>query len=543
MAISRISSSATAASSASVSVAEGDIIIVFAYNAGGVTVPSLPLGWTNINSGTNVGGGTNRSYRSGYRAAGVSGLSSTGTWTDATNIAWIVLRGADPSVPIGNSATDSKNNAATSVTYPAVTRTADVTGQWFIGMAGRATAAAQLSTAPSGMTNVASNPATPHVAVHSTESAPGANWASGDVSGFSASSKFSSIVIEVLPPHMTVTASASDSFLDSHSGTLSAAQDGSNIVLAPYGDSNPNQVIVGQWDGGAGDTTVTEGFLEFDLTGLIASGDTIDSAVIRTTRADFNAPVSDPGPIEFRLYDFGADVDTGDFVTRAGLAAATLVASGSPGSLITTPLDTAFDFAVSSPSSITKNGKTRMVVASERQRTSVAPALGGAAETYDFYASENATVGKRPQLVINYTRAPTSLGALVLTPVLSGTGTVQDTRTGAGEMTLTPSASGAGGVPTKGSGLIMLSPTLAGAGQLNRTSGAGDLTLYHSLAGAGVQKHAQTTAAVSLVPSFSGLGEVGPAPTPWSPPGVSAGTVTIKLLSSTAFFDFTPPDA
>jgi hypothetical protein len=202
LALSRIGQGSVAAASGSPTVAAGDLVVVLAYNSAGTTIPSLPTDWTNINSAANSGGGTNCAARCGYRVAPTGGLSSTGTWTNATHLVWLILRGQKVSGPIGGNAINGGNNAATTVTYPAVNLTGGQTGQWLLGMAGRATADNTLATAPSGMTNHTDIGAPTRAAAHSTDDVRSTNWSATNVGTFGASAKFSAIVIEVLeePP-------------------------------------------------------------------------------------------------------------------------------------------------------------------------------------------------------------------------------------------------------------------------------------------------------------------------------------------------------
>lgn len=66
----------------------GDLLIGYAFRDGSNTAPSLPSGWTNgDNSGAN-----SCSARLGYKVATSSGETS-GTWTNATSLIIVVLRG------------------------------------------------------------------------------------------------------------------------------------------------------------------------------------------------------------------------------------------------------------------------------------------------------------------------------------------------------------------------------------------------------------------------------------------------------------------
>lgn len=98
------SASAAATSVAIPTHAVGDLIVIFAYRDGSATAPSKPAAggtvpaWNDINSG--AGANTNAS-RSAYFVATATN-HTTGTWTNATGIAAIVLRG-QAATPIGAS--------------------------------------------------------------------------------------------------------------------------------------------------------------------------------------------------------------------------------------------------------------------------------------------------------------------------------------------------------------------------------------------------------------------------------------------------------
>jgi hypothetical protein len=176
MALSRITQGAAAASSGSVSVAEGDLLVVFAYRSNSATAPTRPSDFDEIATVANSGGGANSSMRAGYKVAGAGGFSGTGTWTNATHLAWVVLRGQHATTPIGESATHGGNNANQSIRYDACGETAEQSGHWYLGFAGRTAGHETVATAPDGMTHVAAAPATPLVAAHATDGEHAGDW-------------------------------------------------------------------------------------------------------------------------------------------------------------------------------------------------------------------------------------------------------------------------------------------------------------------------------------------------------------------------------
>jgi hypothetical protein len=90
----------------------GDLIIGVAYGA--ATTPSLPAsGWTNI-ANTDGGGA---SIRAAWR---IYATEASHTWTNATDISYHLYRNCHATVPIGNTATSTANNAST-WTVPTIT--------------------------------------------------------------------------------------------------------------------------------------------------------------------------------------------------------------------------------------------------------------------------------------------------------------------------------------------------------------------------------------------------------------------------------------
>ncbi len=147
MALSFVSSTAySAASGALPTFAAGDLALVAAYRDGSNTAPSLPAGWLNVASS----GANTNSMRVGYRV--LQGTdTSTGTWTNATEIQVMVLRGqATPHV--GGVGSGGANNS-NAIIYPALTMTVTDGTSWVIGFAGHRTATDVNAKAATGMTS------------------------------------------------------------------------------------------------------------------------------------------------------------------------------------------------------------------------------------------------------------------------------------------------------------------------------------------------------------------------------------------------------
>lgn len=95
----------------------GDLAIVWAHNSASTTTPTLPGTFTNINNGA----ANSISLRCGRRVI-QAGDTSIGTWTNATQVVVIVLRGVNQTTPInGNAMTNG--SASASVNFASLTLT------------------------------------------------------------------------------------------------------------------------------------------------------------------------------------------------------------------------------------------------------------------------------------------------------------------------------------------------------------------------------------------------------------------------------------
>jgi hypothetical protein len=168
MAISFVGAAAAAAASVALPSGwqVGDLAVVFAHRDGSTTSPSLASGWTNIQA---AGANTN-SARSGYRVL-QSGDTTTGTWTNATSIIVVVLRGHDPSSPIG--AFTQTGAQSSSMAFNALTLQVGDGTSWVLLMGGHRTATDVHTTALSGTTNRSGS--TNDICAHTAEDV--ASWA------------------------------------------------------------------------------------------------------------------------------------------------------------------------------------------------------------------------------------------------------------------------------------------------------------------------------------------------------------------------------
>jgi surface protein len=90
----------------------GDLILGFAFRDGSTTSPTRPSGWTTIDTAS----GTSCSAALGYKVA-ASGSETTGTWTNANTVIFLVYRGAETNGQTVIFA--DSTGVGTTVTYPA----------------------------------------------------------------------------------------------------------------------------------------------------------------------------------------------------------------------------------------------------------------------------------------------------------------------------------------------------------------------------------------------------------------------------------------
>jgi hypothetical protein len=143
----------------------GDIIIGWAFRDGSTTNPTLPAGWISLTSRD----GTSCSARMGYKIA-ASAAETTGTWTNASVVAFAVYRGArsDGAVdPVADWAFDTGTSSTVNYDGNNITLNSDRT--WVAAFVGHRSTDTTIETAPSNLTNVTSYAnATAEVAIHDT---------------------------------------------------------------------------------------------------------------------------------------------------------------------------------------------------------------------------------------------------------------------------------------------------------------------------------------------------------------------------------------
>jgi hypothetical protein len=149
MTISYISQASAASDSVTLGThAAGDLLLVFAYNDGSATIPSLPSGWLNLHNVTAATG----SYRIGFKVATASSETS-GTWTNADGVIAVVYRSdAGLVLPAFYSVNTSTSATLNYTSIPAVNNRENV-DQWVMGLAVMRNDTNAIETPPTNMTN------------------------------------------------------------------------------------------------------------------------------------------------------------------------------------------------------------------------------------------------------------------------------------------------------------------------------------------------------------------------------------------------------
>ena len=127
----------------------GDMILIFAYRDGSNTAPTAPTAGGTVPTWTLIGtSGANTNSSRFHYAVATASTTTSGTWTNATELICLVYRGTKL---VGANAGGS-GSATTTVNYPALTLQRTDNSSWVVGVAGHRTAT-NVELAPSGMTN------------------------------------------------------------------------------------------------------------------------------------------------------------------------------------------------------------------------------------------------------------------------------------------------------------------------------------------------------------------------------------------------------
>lgn len=171
----------------------GDLIIAFAYRDGSTAAPGIPTSpaWVPIDNPT---GANTTSAVTAYFVA-TSSSTTTGTWSNATAVIFVVYRGALTASPIGGHAVTG--GSSTTVTYPALTMALSDASSWVIGLAGHRSIDTSIATPPAGMINVADRlDSVAEAVAHDTNGGISA-WAATSVSVGGTSSGWRAHTVEI----------------------------------------------------------------------------------------------------------------------------------------------------------------------------------------------------------------------------------------------------------------------------------------------------------------------------------------------------------
>lgn len=154
----------------------GDLILAFAFRDGSTSQATMPSGWTTIATRTT----TSAAARTAYKVA-TSGSETTGTWTNASTVVFLVYRGVNTTYIYDNNVGLASSGVGTTVTYNA-------NGVWqglsrIVSFAGHRSTDTALGTPPGDLTLIV-NPvdATDEAAAFQSTVDNYGNWTSTNVS-------------------------------------------------------------------------------------------------------------------------------------------------------------------------------------------------------------------------------------------------------------------------------------------------------------------------------------------------------------------------
>ena len=190
MAISRVASSFGSTAGTSISFGgsyqAGDTAFVVAYNNATGTVPSLPGGWSSVTSVSSGG----QALNVGYKILPTGSGETSGTWTNATEMMYVIYRGL-AATPFSNAG--GQTGSSNQVAYSGIVTFGNPSVDWVMLVA--------VSTSNSG--NLASHPPTSSTLV--TGDAPSYEVALFDTNGPVASYSFNQKTLDGSVAWMTKT--------------------------------------------------------------------------------------------------------------------------------------------------------------------------------------------------------------------------------------------------------------------------------------------------------------------------------------------------
>ena len=149
MAISVISSAAANGDSVTIGTHQaGDLIVIAVYRNNSTVFATVPTGWVVKSQG----GSSTNALTIATRIAS-SSAETSGTWTNATQLGYWVLRGSTGLLIYGGqNVNQGTAGSGGSINYPALTNASTLTNQWILAAAGHRSIDTDIETAPSGLT-------------------------------------------------------------------------------------------------------------------------------------------------------------------------------------------------------------------------------------------------------------------------------------------------------------------------------------------------------------------------------------------------------
>lgn len=302
----------------------GDAFIVFAFRDGSTTRPTIPSGAGYVEAN---GGGANTCSATVCGKYAASSSETVGTFSNATSVILVVLRGVDLSTIFGG--VNLSTGSSSTITYPSVTPQRTDGTSWILCFAGHRSADVAIETVPTGLTLLTSvSDATDEAAAFYLAGVTG-NFTSRTASMGGTSSGWRSHSVEIRAAMATATAALADQAdgvsaagTVAISGAAALADEGDAVSAAGAAPVTGAALLVDEADSvSAAGTTVTgtnaTAALIDEADGLSASGQVAVAAT--AALADGSDGVSSLGGIAVKGGAILADA--GDGVSGAGLAA------------------------------------------------------------------------------------------------------------------------------------------------------------------------------------------------------------------------------
>lgn len=191
MAVSRIAADSADGTSVTVPVHQvGDLLLFWGFRDGSNSTPTVPADLTTLETVTSNSAGSALAYKIADTTT-----ETSGTWTNATEVAVVIYRGVHQTTPVGDSAVAT--GSGTTLTFPALIMAVGDGTSWVAGLCFHRSINTTLSTAPTGMTNFLNEQnGGDEVAGHDTNAGV-ASWSEQTASVGGTSSGWAAYTVEV----------------------------------------------------------------------------------------------------------------------------------------------------------------------------------------------------------------------------------------------------------------------------------------------------------------------------------------------------------